>query len=392
MFDEFSAAILGHVRANRVEGDACENVITRKDFAAAVLEISTWENYNPTPLYQLRQLAKKLNLGDILYKDEGPRFNLGSFKALGGAYAGLRVLQRQLRLVTGKNVASADIHQGLYSNELKNITLASATDGNHGRSLAWGAKMFGAPCNIYIHSEVSEGRAQAMRDLGANVVRIEGDYDGSVRQVRSDAQDNGWHVVSDTSWEGYTIVPTEVMAGYGMMVDEICRQVTQPPTHLFAQGGVGGLAAALAAGFRQFWADKSPRIVIVEPELAACLLESAKNREPTTVTISEETLMAGLSCGEPSQIAWKILRQEAQDYLTIPENLVGLSMRLAARPIGDDPPIVAGESAIAGLAALISAACEDDLRNNLGLDASSRILLIGSEGATDQEIYDQIVG
>ncbi|MEK6204959.1 MAG: diaminopropionate ammonia-lyase, partial [Amylibacter sp.] len=242
-----------------------------------------------------------------------------------------------------------------------------------------------------IHRDVSEGRAQAMRDLGATVTRIDGDYDASVGQIRDDADANGWFIVSDTSWAGYTQPPTDVMAGYGVMVREIVQALDTPPTHVFLQGGVGGLAAGVVAGFRQHWGEQAPRVVVVEPELAACLFESAKVGAATNVIIEEETLMAGLSCGEPSPLAWAILREEATDFLTIPEKIVAPAMRLASRPMGDDPSIVAGESAVAGFAAVIACASQDGLRDVLGLSDSSRVLVIGSEGATDLEIYEQLM-
>jgi diaminopropionate ammonia-lyase len=391
MFEDFKTAKIEYRPMVVAVGNAHETVISRDDFAASFAEITAWNGYAPTPLYALTDLAKSLNLGDILYKDEGPRFGLGSFKALGGSYAGLRILQRELTKRLGEAVTLADIRKGVYADEVAKITLASATDGNHGRSLAWGAGRFGAPCQIYIHRDVSEGRAQAMRDLGATVTRVDGDYDASVDDVRRDADANGWFIVSDTSWEGYTQPPTDVMAGYGVMVDEIVQELDTPPSHVFLQGGVGGLAAGVVAGLRQHWGDKAPRVVVVEPELAACLFESAKAGVATNVVIEEETLMAGLSCGEPSPLAWKILRENAQDFLTIPESLVAPAMRLAGRPMGDDPSIVAGESAVAGLAAVIAGASQDDLREKLGLNEMSRVLVIGSEGATDPEIYEQLM-
>ncbi|MBE9476000.1 MAG: diaminopropionate ammonia-lyase [Proteobacteria bacterium] len=391
MFKEYTDALVGNTAIVPVLGNAYKTVITADDFATAFAEITAWKGYVPTPLYHLEGLAKTLELGCILYKDEGPRFGLGSFKALGGAYAGLRILQRELSARLDKPVSMADIRTGAYADDVAKITLASATDGNHGRSLAWGAQRFGASCQIYIHRDVSEGRAQAMRDLGATVTRVDGDYDASVADVRRDADANGWFVVSDTSWDGYTQPPTDVMAGYGVMVHEVVQELDTPPTHVFLQGGVGGLAAAVAAGLRQHWGNKAPRVVVVEPELAACLFASAKAGEVTNVAIKEETLMAGLSCGEPSPLAWAILREEAQDFLTIPESIVAPAMRIAGRPVGGDPTIIAGESAVAGFAAVIAAASQDGLRDALGLDADARVLVIGSEGATDPEIYAQLM-
>jgi diaminopropionate ammonia-lyase len=384
-------ASIGHVAANRKTGDAALRVLTENDFATARAEITAWEGYAPTPLVSLTALAANIDVSEVLYKDEGPRFGLGSFKALGGSYAALRVLQREISKQLDQDILLADIRNGNYAAQCASITLVSATDGNHGRSLAWGCKRFGAPCRIYIHAEVSEGRAAAMSELGAEVIRIDGDYDASVALCKTEAEAEGWFVVSDTSWAGYSLPPRDVMSGYGVMTVEICEALRQAPTHIFLQGGVGGLAAGVVAGLRQYWGDVAPRVIIVEPELAACLFESAKSGVATNVSILEETLMAGLSCGEPSEMAWEILAEEASDFLTIPENLVAPSVRLLATPLNGDTAIEAGESAIAGLAALIAARADATLSQKLGLDAQSRVLLIGSEGVTDAAIFKMIM-
>ena len=391
MTDLLPKAHLGHVAVTRKTGDASDRVLTAADFATAQSEIMAWDSYAPTPLVSLKTLAKQIGVGEVLYKHEGPRFGLGSFKALGGAYAALRVLQREISKRLGTEVSLSDIRRGQYSDEVAKITLVSATDGNHGRSLAWGCQRFGAPCRIYIHAEVSEGRAEAMRDLGAGVIRIAGDYDESVVLAKSEAKANGWFVVSDTSWSGYSLPPRDVMAGYGVMTREICEALDQAPTHVFLQGGVGGLAAGVAAALRQYWGAESPRVIIVEPELAACLFESAKAGAATSVAIAEETIMAGLSCGEPSPLAWEIIEEEATDFLTIPESVVAPTVRLLARPLPGDTALEAGESAVAGLAALIMARTDDNLSAQLGLDGESRVLLIGSEGVTDPDIFQMIM-
>lgn len=391
MSDLLPAATLGHIAASPQQGDAATRVLSPQDFARSRAEITQWEGYAPTPLVSLKALAAKIDVAEVLYKDEGPRFGLGSFKALGGSYAALRVLQRQISQKLGHEVSLADIRSGRFKDEAAEITLVSATDGNHGRSLAWGCQRFGAPCRIYIHAEVSEGRAKAMRDLGAEVIRIAGDYDESVILAKTEAAENNWFVVSDTSWEGYSEPPRDVMAGYGVMTSEICESLGQAPTHVFLQGGVGGLAAGVAAGLRQYWGASAPRVVIVEPELAACLFESGRNGEATNFAIQTETLMAGLSCGEPSGMAWDILSEEVSDFVTIPENIVAPTVRLLAQPLGEDPVIEAGESAIAGLAALIAARQDAALSSSLSLDTRSRVLLIGSEGVTDPDIFARIM-
>ena len=384
-------ATLAHIHVTPPRGSAAHDVLSKEGFDVAEAEITSWEGYKKTPLHHLTALARNIGVAEVLYKDEGPRFGLASFKALGGAYAALRVLQRQIADQTGQTVRLEDIRTGQHKMACADITLVSATDGNHGRSLAWGCQKFGAPCRIYIHAEVSEGRAQIMRDFGADVIRIDGDYDESVAFAKSEAAANGWFVVSDTSWEGYTEPPRDVMAGYGVLTREICRALDRAPTHVFLQGGVGGMAAGITAALVQHWGDSAPRVVIVEPDLAACLFESARNGVATTVHIAQETIMAGLSCGEPSPLAWAILEQEASDFVTIPDTLIPPTVRLLARPLNGDPEIEAGESAVAGLCALIAAMDDPAMAGALGLDASSRVLLIGSEGITDPDIYARIM-
>ncbi|WP_022703097.1 diaminopropionate ammonia-lyase [Pseudorhodobacter ferrugineus] len=390
-FSRFDAAALDHFVATAHGGHGAWTILTPDDFTRAIAEISGWQGYAPTPLHSLPALAQTLSLGEILYKHEGPRFGIGSFKALGAAYAGLRVLQTELSKRLGRPIWLDTISSGSLAHDASTVTLCSATDGNHGRSLAWGCQRFGAACKIYIHAEVSEGRAQIIRDFGADVIRVAGNYDASVARARADADANGWFMVADTSWPGYRQPPLDVMAGYGLMADEACRAMTTAPTHVILQGGVGGLAAAVAAYLRQYWGDSAPRVVVVEPTLAPCLMASARANTATSVNIASETIMAGLSCGEPSELAWDILADEGRDYLTIPDSIIGPTMRLLARPLGHDPRIEGGESGVAGLAALIAAARQPAHRTALNLGPTSRILVIGSEGITDPAIYADIM-
>lgn len=392
MYSKFEKAELGFAALTLRQGNAAKTVLSEDDFGRARAEIHTWEGYHPTPLVLLEGMAKALGLATVYYKDEGPRFGLGSFKALGGAYAGMRVLARVLSEKLGREVALGELRGGDHNEALAEITLCSATDGNHGKSLAWGAARMGCPCRIYIHAEVSEGRAAALREHGADVIRITGDYDESVRMARAEAAANGWHVVSDTSWPGYEAPPRDVMAGYGVMVDEIANALDAPPTHVFVQGGVGGLAAAVFARFSQIYGARAPRNIVVEPELAACLFASAKSGKMQSVQIETETFMGGLSCGEPSPMAWQILRETASDYVTIPDSLVRPALVALANPTGQDTPIAAGESAIAGLAALIAIMQHPKNAAAFGLDEDARVLLIGSEGITDPETHAAVMG
>ena len=391
MLAPYESAKINFLTTKPAFGSLIDETLTPNGFDEAEAEISSWNGYRSTPLVNLSGLAQKLNIQAIYYKHEGPRFGLGSFKALGGAYAVLRVLQRELSGIAGKDVPIELIHNGDFASQISNMTVISATDGNHGRSVAWGAKRFGAACRIYIHAEVSDYRAEAMRKLGAEVIRVDGDYDATVAQTRIDAEENGWMIVSDTSWPGYSQAPLDVMAGYGLMAREIVRELPEPPTHLFLQGGVGGLAAAIIAVFHQEWGRAAPKNIIVEPELAPCLFASAKINKMTSVDIKEETLMAGLSCGEPSELAWNVLKEAAIGFLTIPENLVAPAVRLLALGQSGDTKIEAGESAVAGLIGLMCGALNQKLRDRMELNSGSTVMIIGSECVTDPTVYKNII-
>jgi diaminopropionate ammonia-lyase len=368
------------------DGEGNATVISQEGARAAWNRITAWDGYVPSPLVPLPGLATALGVADVMFKDESGRFGLGSFKALGGAYAVSCLLAEKV------GATPEDLMSGSCQGAVETITVTSDTDGNHGRSVAWGARTCGCPCVIYIHADVSESRAKAIEDLGAQVIRIAGNYDESVRRCSEDAETHGRFVVSDTSYEGYREVPRRVMEGYTVMVTELIEQSAGVlPTHVFVQGGVGGLAAAVHDIFRHRWGADRPRFVIVEPALAACLYASAVSGEPRSVAITEETLMAGLSCGEVSLLAWESLAEGADDFLTIPESLVAPTMRILARSPFGDAAVTAGESGVAGLAGAIAAARSPALGAAIGLDGRSRVFAIGTEGATDPEIYARLV-
>jgi diaminopropionate ammonia-lyase len=331
----------------------------------------------------------------LWYKNEAERFDLGSFKALGGAYAVAELIMRKAaEQPWAVPVSSPLLFAGQYRDLAKDITVTSATDGNHGRSVAWGAELFGCKAVIYIHATVSEARKQAIEAFGAEVRRVDGNYDDSVRQCAIDAAQRGWTVISDTSYPGYTDIPKDVMQGYGVMIAEAIAQLPpdDQPTHVFMQGGVGGMAAAVTAHITWRWDRMRPMLVIVEPENAACLLASAKAGGPATVSGDLETVMAGLSCGEPSLLAWDILDEAADAFMTVPDHAAEATMRLLANGVGEDRPVVAGESAVAGLAGAIAISSNEELRAKLDLGRSSRVLVFGTEGATDPDLYQRIVG
>jgi diaminopropionate ammonia-lyase len=347
-------------------GPAERAILSLEGARAAHEAISAWDGYTPTPLLSLDAIAREGGVGAVLYKHEGRRFALKSFKALGGAYAVQRLVATR---------GSAD-----------GLTVTCATDGNHGRAVAWGAKRLGVKAVIYVHETVSQGRADAIAAFGAEVRRVPGNYDDAVRASAEAAAANGWTIVSDTSWPGYDLIPRDVMQGYAVLALEAEGQGARP-THVFVQGGVGGLAAGILSYYWEKHGPDRPVVVVVEPDKADCLLASATAGQWTTVAGDLDTIMAGLACGEPSQLAWSLLAPGADAFLSIPDERAAETMRDLAR-LG----IAAGESGVAGLAGFRAVAGDARVRKGLGLDASSRILCIGTEGATDPAIYREIVG
>ena len=328
------------------------------------------------------------------HKDESGRFGLRSFKALGGAYAVANVLRRKVAEATGRTaIASRDLLSDEFRAVVADATVTCATDGNHGRSVAWGAQLFGCRCVIFVHENVSQGRRDAIARYGAEVREVQGNYDDAVRHAAATAAANGWTVVSDTSYPGYRDIPLDVMHGYGVMAIEVAQRFADaPPTHVFAQAGVGALAAAVCASFWLRWGADRPRFVVVEPTRADCVLQSLAAGRPVVVSGSLDTVMAGLACGEVSELAWEILRAGADAAAAVDDSYALEAMRVLARPAAGDPPIVAGETGGAGLAVLLAACDHPELRTTLGLDARSRVLLLGSEGDTDAAIYREVVG
>lgn len=362
------------------------SVISNDHVKEALSEISSWAEYQPTALHRLGKLESHLGCGAIYYKDESTRFGLGSFKALGGAYAVMKYVASAYAIDTGSSLTLSDIRQGKVKQFASSLTVTTATDGNHGRSVAWGAANAGCPCRIYIHAEVSEGRANAMAELGAEIIRIDGDYDESVKVCASDAALNNWQMVSDTSYDGYTEIPTNVMAGYTVLASEVISQMESPPTHVFLQAGVGGLAGAIAARFWMEYGAERPHITLVESDYSACVLQSFKEQQPATVEVNKETVMAGLSCGEMSLLAWQILSGCTDQVITLEDDQVASAMKLFADGEMAEHWIEAGECAVPGVLGLMASVTESQQDYT-----DARILVLGCEGATDEEIYREML-
>ncbi len=344
------------------------NSLSKKEIDDAYSSISNWEGYSPTPLIELQKLSKELNLNKIFYKDESKRFDLKSFKALGGAYAVEKV-----------------------SKGNKDIVVATATAGNHGRSVAWGARRLGLKCKIFISEFVSEARGNAMADLGADVIKVKGNYEKSLLECIKQSTENNWQIVQDVAWKDYMLVPKYTMAGYTVMMKEIVDQIQNNQiTHIILQAGVGGMAGAMVAGISRYL-NYIPATIVVEPDSAACVLESIKSGTIEKIDIKRESLMGGMSCGEVSLVPWEILKNSVKYCISLPDDDIAKTMKLLGNGSFSNEKIIAGENSAPGVISLISSCENEQIKNKLQLDKKSNVLLIGCEGDTDQEMYRKLV-
>ncbi len=344
------------------------NLLSKKDIDEAYSIISNWENYSPTPLIELNKLSKELNLNKIFYKDESKRFNLKSFKALGGAYA--------VEKITKGN---------------KDIVIATATAGNHGRSVAWGAKRLGLKCKIFISEYVSDARGQAMAKLGADIIKVKGNYENSLIECIKQSTENNWQIVQDVAWENYKIVPKYTMAGYAVMMKEIINQIDQNKiSHIILQAGVGGMAAAMIAGIARYL-ENIPITLIVEPDSAACVMESIKSGKIEKIDIKRESLMGGMSCGEVSLVPWEILKNSVKFCISLPDDDIAKTMRFLGNCSFSEEKIIAGENSAPGVISLIVSCENNKIKEKLILNSNSNILIIGCEGDTDKEMYQKLI-
>jgi len=354
------------------------------------LLLSHWEKITSnTPLWSLPQLASKNGVKLISVKDESKRSELASFKVLGAPNALVKLILRHY-----PNYLPHLILTGAYGKFLNDFTVISATDGNHGRALAAAAQSIGCPCVIVLHAEVSQERESAIANYGAKIIRVTGNYDQSVEQAKALAANNAWHVVSDTSYQGYETIPADVMQGYGIMAAEIIEQIEQdnlpPITHVFLQAGVGGLPAGVVSYLWQHLQTQRPIFIIVEPEQADCLYQSALNQTPSEATGSVDSVMAGLACGKTSPLAWQFLRMSVDFFMLISDSQAVNAMKNLARGFVDDIPIIAGESGAAGMAGFL--ALDDLQRKTMNINDQSHLVFFNTEGATAPTIYADLVG
>ncbi|MBQ3337476.1 MAG: diaminopropionate ammonia-lyase [Selenomonadaceae bacterium] len=341
--------------------------------------------YSETPLLELKNFAAEKNIRALYVKDESKRFGLKAFKGLGGVWAIYKVISNELGL-DNPTLAEIFTHRA----ELDAMTFITTTDGNHGKGVSWAAGLFGCKSFVYMPRGTVEVRAQAIRDAGSAQVQItDMNYDDCVKFTARLAQENHWHLIQDTSWAGYEEIPAQIMLGYSTLAYEALRQMNYlRPTHIFLQAGVGSMAGAIAAVFAEVFKENPPRVTIVEPTEVACFYETMRigDGKIYSATGNGRTMMAGLNCATPCELAWKILRRYSADTATISDDVAAEGMRVLAAN-----KIISGESGCAGFALANAALNSEELRGALELDEDSIIFVVNTEGDTDPDNYVRAV-
>ncbi|WZL75082.1 diaminopropionate ammonia-lyase [Clostridiaceae bacterium 35-E11] len=359
----------------------------------------SFPQYTVTPLHALDHLAKELNVSKIWVKDESYRFGLNAFKVLGGAYAIGKYLSekigRDIKDITFEKLRSKEVKE-----QIGDITFVTATDGNHGRGVAWAANQLGQKSVVYMPKGSAIARLENIRAEGAEASITDLNYDEAVRLANKQAEENGWVMVQDTAWEGYEDIPTWIMQGYATIIDEVLEQLreqgVEKPTHVFLQAGVGSFAGGILGYLAAEFGEDRPVTAIVEPHKANCIYKSAlaNDGHPHSVTGDMDTIMAGLACGEPNTISWGILRDYSDMYISCPDYVTARGMRILANPIETDSRVISGESGAVG-PGLISIVLENEnyreLAERLNITKDSKILFISTEGDTDPIGYKNIV-
>lgn len=358
---------------------------------------ATIPEYKRTPLVILDNLAKQLNIGKLYVKDESKRFGQNAFKVLGGSFALAMYISKQLDENCKKPYSLEFLKSAIDRGHLPKMTFITATDGNHGRGVAWAASRLNQNCIVYMPKGSSKERLEHIKSLGADACITELSYDDAVRKAADDAQINGWILVQDTSFEGYQEVPKTIMQGYTTFALEITEQLKGVvPTHIFLQAGVGAMAGAITGFFANYYKEKCPRIIIVEPEQADCIYKTAKADDGSLHFYTEpmETIMAGLACGEPCDLGWFQLSRYAYGFFSVEEEITIKGMRALGHPLQGDELIISGESGAVTTGLVIELMTNPELekiRDEIGLDQNSVVLCVSTEGDTDSENYKKIV-
>lgn len=350
------------------------------------------EGYEPTPLVSLPALSQKSGVGHIFVKDESHRFGINSFKALGASYAIYRFIKKLWKSRFNSELDLPDFSNHGKLNKSGTFTFCAATDGNHGRAVAWSAKKINQKAVIYMPGNTVRSRIESIENEGAKVVLVDGTYDDCVKKTEKDAQENGWHVISDTAYEGYMEIPNYIMAGY----TTIFREIEVNVDFVFLQTGVGGLTAAATWFYVNKYKENRPVLICVEPTESDCFFESIRfgKGNPIATRGNQESIMAGLNCGIPSPLAWPIIKDGVDFFMTVSDDYAEKAMRQYYYPVQNDPKIISGESGASGLAGLLACINEEkfgEARKKLGITSDSRILLINTEGDTDPVNFDRII-
>ena len=386
--------------ANRMpkSDDRQLSIMSLGNVAKARFFHSSFPQYSITPLARLDGMAKYLGLGDLFVKDESFRFGLNAFKVLGGSFAMARYIAKEM----GRDVSEMTydyLTSEAFRQEFGHATFFTATDGNHGRAVAWTAQQLGKKAVIYMPKGSDPTRLENIRSHGAEAGITDLNYDDAVRLAWKMACENGWIMVQDTAWDGYEDIPTWIIQGYAALAVEALAQwraeELEPPTHLFLQAGVGSFASGVLGYMASELGDALPTTIIVEPHAADCIYRSALagDGQPHNVTGDLSTLMAGLACGEPCTVGWPILRDYASAYVSCPDYVAANGMRLYAAARGGDTPLVSGESGAAPLGALdhiMRNPALAPLRESLGLGPDSRVMLISTEGDTSPRVWRDV--
>lgn len=355
----------------------------------------SFPEYQVTPLHSLDELSKQFGVSNIWVKDESYRFGLNAFKVLGGSYAVGKYLAEKLN-VDISELSFEKLRSKEVKEKLGEITFVTATDGNHGRGIAWAASQLGQKSVVYMPKGSSEIRLNNIRKEGSEASITDLNYDDTVRLASQMATENGWVLVQDTAWDGYEEIPAWIMQGYGTILDEAMEKIGEAgnarPTHVFLQAGVGSFAGSMLGYLAGKFGDERPTTVIVEPDKAACLYKSIMvgDGQPHAVTGALNTIMAGLACGEPSTTSWGILKDYAEAFVSCPDYVAARGMRILANPLGGDPHIISGESGAAVGVGLVSLLAEE-MKEALKLGQDSKILIISTEGDTDPVHYRKVV-
>ena len=333
--------------------------------------------YSPTPLISLPKLAKNLGIKELLVKDESKRFRINTFKSLGASYAIAKVISQRKK---------------------EKLIFCTATDGNHGRSVAWAARNSRQKSVVYVPKYTTEQRIKNIKKHGAEVIIVDGDYDEAVATAREESKKKGYVLIQDNSWEGYTDIPMYIAAGYKTMMTEMENSIHPPEAPLvdfvFLQVGNGTWASSMVAYYRNRYPRKMPTLISVEPAECDCIMESFRNGSFSKTKKSQETIMTGLRCGTPAMLAWEILKDGIDVFLSIPDTYGIKAMHDFYYPFKTDKQIFAGESGAAGLAGLIATSCDpalQGLKKEIGLNEESRVLVFVTEGVTDSEVFEELI-